>query len=80
MIPEDFIALASGQSINPNLISHIDFSKPTVMIYVGSSAIPAEGEDADTLRVLFGRDEEIAAEAAKTKPVVPPVAAPAKKK
>lgn len=52
----DFIHLATGISINPSLISVIDFSKPAVMVFVGGSAITAEGEDAVKLRELFGRE------------------------
>jgi hypothetical protein len=59
--PKDFIRLASGYSINPHLVSHIDFTRPgAVMVHVGASAIEATGDDADTLRDLFDQPGETA--------------------
>jgi hypothetical protein len=60
MNPEDFIKLSTGQCINPERISHLDFSQATVMIHVGGAAIAAEGDDAEMLRTLFGYTDETA--------------------
>jgi hypothetical protein len=57
--PKDFIRL-TGYSINPHLVSLIDFRKPAVMVHVGASAIEATGDDADTLRELFDQPAETA--------------------
>jgi hypothetical protein len=58
VIPKDFIRLASGYSINPYMISHIDFQTEGVVIYVGASVLEAHGADAAMLRELFDQPAE----------------------
>jgi hypothetical protein len=70
--PKDFIRL-TGYSVNPHLVSLIDFRNPAVMVHVGASAIEATGDDAETLRDLFDQPAETA------KPAATPAKTAAKK-